>query len=101
MRGPTASGATVLGIVQFVPEPAELLRSVGLSAALTPDERHPASRRGRAHPLPLPRRPFTETFVLAYDGTPERFVAAAAEQAPHTVTRVLEPGERLSLVSSP
>jgi L-ascorbate metabolism protein UlaG (beta-lactamase superfamily) len=40
---------------------------------------------------------FTDTFILGYDGTPERFVAAAAKVAPETQTRVLAPGERLSI----
>ena len=41
---------------------------------------------------------FTDSFILSYDGTPERFLAAAREKAPGTQARVLEPGEVLSLV---
>lgn len=37
---------------------------------------------------------FTDTVVLARDGTPERFVAAAKKLAPDTQVRVLEPGQR-------
>jgi L-ascorbate metabolism protein UlaG (beta-lactamase superfamily) len=38
---------------------------------------------------------FTDTFILGYDGTPERFVAAAQKASPQTQVRVLAPGERL------
>jgi L-ascorbate metabolism protein UlaG (beta-lactamase superfamily) len=38
---------------------------------------------------------FTDTFVLSYDGTPERFVRATAKTSPATVVRVLDPGQRL------
>jgi len=37
----------------------------------------------------------TDTFVLSYDGTPERFVRAAARTSPSTIVRVLDPGQRL------
>jgi L-ascorbate metabolism protein UlaG (beta-lactamase superfamily) len=40
---------------------------------------------------------FTETFILSYDGTPERFAEAAKVSAPSTQVRILEPGERLTL----
>ena len=40
---------------------------------------------------------FTDSFVLAYDGTPERFVAATQARAPATAARVLEPGQVLRL----
>jgi L-ascorbate metabolism protein UlaG (beta-lactamase superfamily) len=40
---------------------------------------------------------FTETFILRYDGTPERFAEAAKTAAPSTQVRILEPGERLTL----
>ena len=40
---------------------------------------------------------FTDTFILGYDGTPERFVAAVAKESPSTQTRVLEPGQWLSI----
>jgi L-ascorbate metabolism protein UlaG (beta-lactamase superfamily) len=38
---------------------------------------------------------FTDTFVLARNGTPDRFVAAAKQHAPQTDVRVLSPGQRL------
>lgn len=40
---------------------------------------------------------FTETFILSYDGTPERFAEAAKASAPSAQVRILEPGERLIL----
>jgi L-ascorbate metabolism protein UlaG (beta-lactamase superfamily) len=40
---------------------------------------------------------FTDSVVLSYDGTPERFVAAAAARAPATASMVLEPGQVLHL----
>jgi len=40
---------------------------------------------------------FTDTFVLGYDGTPERFRTAVARAAPATQARVLAPGERLEV----
>jgi L-ascorbate metabolism protein UlaG (beta-lactamase superfamily) len=40
---------------------------------------------------------FTETFILSYDGTPERFAEAVKTSAPSTQVRILEPGERLTL----
>jgi L-ascorbate metabolism protein UlaG (beta-lactamase superfamily) len=43
---------------------------------------------------------FTDTFILSYDGTPERFAAAAQKVAPATQVRILEPGAPLSLVSA-
>jgi L-ascorbate metabolism protein UlaG (beta-lactamase superfamily) len=38
---------------------------------------------------------FTDTFILARNGTPDRFVAAAKQSAPLTEVRVLPPGQRL------
>jgi L-ascorbate metabolism protein UlaG (beta-lactamase superfamily) len=40
---------------------------------------------------------FTDSFILSYDGTPERFLAAARKLAPGTQARVLEPGEVLTV----
>jgi L-ascorbate metabolism protein UlaG (beta-lactamase superfamily) len=40
---------------------------------------------------------FTDTFILSYDGTPERFVAATKAQAVATAGMVLEPGQVLRL----
>jgi L-ascorbate metabolism protein UlaG (beta-lactamase superfamily) len=40
---------------------------------------------------------FTDSFILSYDGTPERFLAAVRETAPGTQARVLETGEVLRL----
>jgi L-ascorbate metabolism protein UlaG (beta-lactamase superfamily) len=41
---------------------------------------------------------FTDTFILDYDGTPERFATAVTRVAPNTVARILETGERLKLL---
>jgi L-ascorbate metabolism protein UlaG (beta-lactamase superfamily) len=41
---------------------------------------------------------FTDTFILDYDGTPERFAKAVTGVAPNTVARILETGERLRLL---
>jgi L-ascorbate metabolism protein UlaG (beta-lactamase superfamily) len=38
---------------------------------------------------------FTDSFVLSYDGTPERFENAAKTRAPATAVRVLAPGQVL------
>lgn len=40
---------------------------------------------------------FTDSFVLSYDGTPERFVAALEARAAATTGMVLEPGQVLRL----
>jgi len=40
---------------------------------------------------------FTDTFVLSYDGTPERFVSAIKARTPSTAGIVLEPGQVLRL----
>lgn len=40
---------------------------------------------------------FTDSFILAYDGTPERFMAAMKKVTPNTHAVVLEPGEVLRL----
>ena len=40
---------------------------------------------------------FTDSFVLSYDGTPERFLAATQARAPGTAGMVLEPGQALRL----
>jgi hypothetical protein len=40
---------------------------------------------------------FTETFILRYDGTPERFVAALRVQSPATNPQVLSSGQWLSI----
>jgi L-ascorbate metabolism protein UlaG (beta-lactamase superfamily) len=41
--------------------------------------------------------PLRDRLLLRYDGTPERFVAAARSFAPGTEVRVLEPGQPLEL----
>ncbi|HEV3049198.1 MAG TPA: hypothetical protein VGX50_02775, partial [Longimicrobium sp.] len=43
---------------------------------------------------------FTETFILRYEGSPERFSEAARVAAPSTQVRVLAPGERLLMTRS-
>ena len=40
---------------------------------------------------------FTDSFILSYDGTPERFVNAIRKMAPSTRAAILETGEVLSL----
>ena len=40
---------------------------------------------------------FTDGFILSYDGTPERFLAAVKTSAPETKGMVLEPGQVLRL----
>jgi L-ascorbate metabolism protein UlaG (beta-lactamase superfamily) len=40
---------------------------------------------------------FTDSFILSYDGTPERFLAAIERAASSTLARVLEPGEVLHI----
>lgn len=40
---------------------------------------------------------FTDSFVLRYDGTPGRFLAATQARAPGTADMVLEPGQVLRL----
>ena len=40
---------------------------------------------------------FTDSFILSYDGTPERFAAALVDSAPETTGFVLEPGQELRL----
>jgi L-ascorbate metabolism protein UlaG (beta-lactamase superfamily) len=40
---------------------------------------------------------FTDSFILSYDGTPERFVAAMQASAPATAGMLLEPGQVLRL----
>lgn len=40
---------------------------------------------------------FSDTFILSYDGTPERFVAAVKARAPQSRAVVLSPGEALRL----
>jgi L-ascorbate metabolism protein UlaG (beta-lactamase superfamily) len=43
--------------------------------------------------------PVRDRLLLGYDGTPERFQRAAAQRAPETTVRVLEPGDPLVLPS--
>ena len=40
---------------------------------------------------------FTDSFILSYDGTPQRFLTAIQTKAPATAGMVLEPGQVLSL----
>jgi L-ascorbate metabolism protein UlaG (beta-lactamase superfamily) len=41
--------------------------------------------------------PMRDRLILGYDGTADRFQRAAAQHAPETTVRVLEPGEPLTL----
>jgi L-ascorbate metabolism protein UlaG (beta-lactamase superfamily) len=41
--------------------------------------------------------PMRDRLILGYDGTADRFERAAAQRAPETTVRVLEPGEPLTL----
>ena len=40
---------------------------------------------------------FTDTFILSYDGTPERFLAAMRGKAPDAHARVLAPGQTMRI----
>ena len=40
---------------------------------------------------------FTDSFILSYDGTPERFITALKDRAPATKGFILEPGQELRL----
>ena len=40
---------------------------------------------------------FTDSFILSYDGTPERFLTALKNSAPATTGFILEPGQELRL----
>ena len=83
----SVNGLSVLGeqVVMNAEQAAELAGLLGAEVAVPMHYRFKGSW-------------FTDSFILSYDGTPERFLAAAREKAPGTQARVLEPGEVLSLV---
>ena len=82
----SVNGLRVMGeqVVMNAEEAAELAGVLGAEVAVPMHYRFKGSW-------------FTDSFILSYDGTPERFLAAAREKAPGTQARVLEPGEALIL----
>jgi L-ascorbate metabolism protein UlaG (beta-lactamase superfamily) len=115
-----ANGSTVYfgGDTRLIPELEELprrfpsiqlallsvngLRVLGEQAVMTAEQAAElAGRLGADVAVPIHYRFrgswFTDTFVLSYDGTPERFIAAIKARAPATKGVVLEPGQVLRL----
>lgn len=82
----SVNGLSVLGeqVVMNAEQAAELAGLLGAEVAVPMHYRFKGSW-------------FTDSFILSYDGTPERFLAATREKAPSTQARVLEPGEVLTL----
>lgn len=82
----SVNGLRVLGeqVVMNAEEAAELAGLLGADVAVPMHYRFKGSL-------------FTDSFILSYDGTPERFLAAARKSAPGTRATVLEPGEVLNL----
>jgi L-ascorbate metabolism protein UlaG (beta-lactamase superfamily) len=80
------NGLRVLGeqVVMNAEEAAELAGLLGAQVAVPMHYRFKGSW-------------FTDSFILSYDGTPERFLAAVRKVAPGTKAVVLEPGEVLNL----
>lgn len=80
------NGLNVLGeqVVMNAEEAAELAGLLGAEVAVPMHYRFKGSW-------------FTDSFILSYDGTPERFLAASRKMAPGTQARVLETGEVLRL----
>jgi L-ascorbate metabolism protein UlaG (beta-lactamase superfamily) len=82
----SVNGLRVLGeqVVMNAEQAAELANVIGAEVAVPMHYRFKGSW-------------FTDSFILSYDGTPERFLAAALKMAPGTQARVLQPGEVLRL----
>lgn len=82
----SVNGLRVLGeqVVMNPEEAAELAGLLGAEVAVPMHYRFKGSW-------------FTDTFILGYDGGPERFVEAVKKSASSTQARVLEPGEVLHL----
>jgi L-ascorbate metabolism protein UlaG (beta-lactamase superfamily) len=80
------NGLSVLGeqVVMNAEQAAELAGLIGAEVAVPMHYRFKGSW-------------FTDSFILSYDGTPERFLAAIKRTASATLARVLEPGEVLHL----
>ncbi len=80
------NGLKVLGeqVVMNAEEAAELAALIGAEVAVPIHYRFHGSA-------------FTDHFVLGYDGSPERFVAAMRTSAPLASARVLAPGESLRM----
>ncbi len=78
------NGLSVLGeqVVMNAEEAAELAGLLGAEVAVPMHYRFKGSW-------------FTDSFILSYDGTPERFLAAIKRTASSTLATVLEPGEVL------
>jgi L-ascorbate metabolism protein UlaG (beta-lactamase superfamily) len=80
------NGLRVLGeqVVMNAEQAAELAGWLGAEAAVPIHYRFQGSW-------------FTDSFVLGYDGTPQRFLAALERQSPNTRAAVLNPGEVLRM----
>lgn len=80
------NGLSVMGeqVVMNAEQAAELAGRLGAEAAVPIHYRFHGSW-------------FTDSFILSYDGTPERFLTAVKTRAPETKGIVLEPGQVLSL----
>jgi L-ascorbate metabolism protein UlaG (beta-lactamase superfamily) len=80
------NGLSVMGeqVVMNAEQAAELAARLGAEAAVPIHYRFHGSW-------------FTDSFILSYDGTPERFLAAVKTSAPATQGLVLEPGQVLRL----
>lgn len=115
-----ANGSTVYfgGDTKLIPELAELpkrfpsvqlallsvngLRVVGEQVAMNAEQAAElAGLIGAEVAVPIHYRFkgswFTDSVILSYDGTPERFVDAARSRAPTTKVKVLTPGQLLTL----
>lgn len=80
------NGLSVMGkqVVMNAEEAAELAGQLGAEVAVPTHYRFHGSW-------------FTDSLILSYDGTPERFTAAIKARAPATTGVVLEPGQVLEL----
>jgi L-ascorbate metabolism protein UlaG (beta-lactamase superfamily) len=80
------NGLSVLGeqVVMNAEQAAELAGLIGAEVAVPIHYRFKGSW-------------FTDSFILSYDGTPQRFLAAIERTASSTLARVLEPGEVLHI----
>jgi L-ascorbate metabolism protein UlaG (beta-lactamase superfamily) len=80
------NGLSILGeqVVMNAEQAAELAGRLGAEAAVPIHYRFHGSL-------------FTDSFILSYDGTPERFLSAVKTSAPATQGLVLEPGQALRL----
>jgi L-ascorbate metabolism protein UlaG (beta-lactamase superfamily) len=83
----SVNGLRVLGeqVVMNAEQAAELAGVIGAEVAVPMHYRFKGSW-------------FTDSFILSYNGTPERFLNAMGKTAPGSRAAVLEPGEVLNLV---